>query len=25
MRAERDDKGMRFLHKSGTPYPGSER
>jgi uncharacterized cupin superfamily protein len=25
MRAERDAKGMRFLHKSGTPYPGSER
>ena len=25
MRAERDDKGMRYLHKSGAPYPGSER
>jgi len=25
MRAERDDKGMRYLHKDGAPYPGSER
>jgi uncharacterized cupin superfamily protein len=25
MRAERDDQGMRYLHKSGAPYPGSER
>ncbi len=25
MRAERDNKGMRYLHKSGAPYPGSER
>jgi uncharacterized cupin superfamily protein len=25
MRAERDDKGMRYIHKDGTPYPGSER
>jgi uncharacterized cupin superfamily protein len=25
MRAERDDKGMRYLHKDGRPYPGSER
>ena len=25
MRAERDDKGMRYVHKDGTPYPGSER
>jgi uncharacterized cupin superfamily protein len=25
MRVERDDKGMRYLHKSGAPYPGSER
>jgi len=25
MRAERDEKGMRYLHKSGEPYPGSER
>jgi uncharacterized cupin superfamily protein len=25
MRAERDDKGMRYVHKSGAPYPGSER
>jgi uncharacterized cupin superfamily protein len=25
MRAERDDKGMRYLHKDGVPYPGSER
>ena len=25
MRMERDDKGARFLHKSGAPYPGSER
>ena len=25
MRAERNDKGMRYLHKSGMPYPGSER
>jgi uncharacterized cupin superfamily protein len=24
MRAERDDKGMRYAHKDGTPYPGSE-
>jgi uncharacterized cupin superfamily protein len=21
MRAERDDKGMRYVHKDGTPYP----
>jgi uncharacterized cupin superfamily protein len=25
MRMERDGKGSRFLHKSGAPYPGSER
>jgi uncharacterized cupin superfamily protein len=25
MRAERDDKGMRYLRKDGAPYPGSER
>jgi len=25
MRAERDDKGMRYVRKDGTPYPGSER
>ncbi len=25
MRAERDDKGMRYVHRDGTPYPGSER
>jgi hypothetical protein len=25
MRFERDDKGVRYLHKSGAPYPGSER
>jgi uncharacterized cupin superfamily protein len=25
MRMERDDKGARYLHKSGVPYPGSER
>ncbi len=25
MRAERDDKGVRYVHKSGAPYPGSER
>jgi uncharacterized cupin superfamily protein len=25
MRAERDDKGMRYVHKDGVPYPGSER
>ena len=25
MRAERDDTGMRYVHKSGEPYPGSER
>ncbi len=25
MRAERDDKGMRYVHKDGTPYQGSER
>jgi uncharacterized cupin superfamily protein len=25
MRAVRDDKGQRYLHKSGAPYPGSER
>jgi uncharacterized cupin superfamily protein len=25
MRAERDDKGMRYVHKDGKPYPGSER
>jgi len=24
-RAERDDKGMRYVRKDGTPYPGSER
>jgi uncharacterized cupin superfamily protein len=24
MRAEKDHKGMRYLHKDGTPYPGSE-
>ena len=23
MRAERDDRGMRYVHKDGTPYPGS--
>jgi uncharacterized cupin superfamily protein len=25
MRGERDERGMRFLHKSGEPYPGPER
>jgi uncharacterized cupin superfamily protein len=25
MRMERDEKGPRYLHKSGAPYPGSER
>ena len=25
LRMERDEKGARFLHKSGEPYPGSER
>jgi uncharacterized cupin superfamily protein len=25
MRAERDGKDQRYLHKSGAPYPGSER
>jgi uncharacterized cupin superfamily protein len=25
MRAERDDKGTRYVHKNGAPYPGSER
>ena len=25
MRAERDDKGMRYVRKDGSPYPGSER
>jgi hypothetical protein len=25
MRLERDEKGARYLHKSGEPYPGSER
>jgi uncharacterized cupin superfamily protein len=25
MRMERDEKGGRYLHKAGTPYPGSER
>jgi uncharacterized cupin superfamily protein len=25
MRMERDEKGSRYLHKSGDPYPGSER
>ena len=25
MRAERDDKSQRYVHKDGTPYPGSER
>jgi uncharacterized cupin superfamily protein len=25
MRAERDDKGMRYVHKDGTPYPGPEK
>src|SRR5215467_11766780 len=25
LRAERDENGMRYLHKSGEPYPGSER
>jgi uncharacterized cupin superfamily protein len=25
MRAERDDKGMRYVRKDGAPYPGSER
>ena len=25
LRAERDEKGARYLHKSGEPYPGSER
>ena len=25
MRAERDDRGMRYVRKDGTPYPGSER
>jgi uncharacterized cupin superfamily protein len=25
MRAERDERGTRYLHKSGEPYPGSER
>ena len=25
LRAERDESGMRYLHKSGEPYRGSER
>jgi uncharacterized cupin superfamily protein len=25
MRAERDDKGVRYVHRDGKPYPGSER
>jgi uncharacterized cupin superfamily protein len=25
LRAERDGKDQRYLHKSGAPYPGSER
>ena len=25
MRAEKDEKGMRYVHRDGTPYPGSER
>ncbi len=25
MRAERDNTGMRYVHRDGTPYPGSER
>ena len=25
MRMERDENGARYLHKSGEPYPGSER
>lgn len=25
LRAERDENGMRYLHKSGEPYPGYER
>jgi uncharacterized cupin superfamily protein len=25
MRAERDDKGMRYVHRDGTPYPEPER
>jgi len=25
LRAERDERGARYLHKSGEPYPGSER
>jgi uncharacterized cupin superfamily protein len=25
MRAERDHNGMRYVHRDGTPYPGSER
>ena len=25
MRAERDDKGTRYVHKDGAPYPGSKR
>jgi uncharacterized cupin superfamily protein len=25
MRAERDDKGMRYVHKDGAPYPGAEK
>ena len=25
LRLERDEKGARYLHKSGEPYPGSER
>jgi uncharacterized cupin superfamily protein len=25
LRMERDEKGGRYLHKSGDPYPGSER
>jgi uncharacterized cupin superfamily protein len=25
LRLERDEKGMRYLHKSGEPYPGSPR
>jgi uncharacterized cupin superfamily protein len=25
LRMERDEKGGRYLHKSGEPYPGSER
>ncbi len=25
MRAEKDETGMRYVHRDGTPYPGAER